>query len=273
MPKKTPDFVAPPASENDLTGRYIVTFREGEAEVGLRQLSTMVEGSIKSLSERMGDGEINSSISHTYLPNLEMAVVSLTSISASALASEAGAIVAIEPERMAYALSVAVAERPPTEELVDDDQSTWGLKAIGALSVAHTGKGIRLAVLDTGMDMEHPDFMGRSIVAKSFVPGESSQDGNGHGTHWVGTACGRIDENGRRYGVAPDVQIFVGKVLSNAGSGATGDVIKGIDWAIEAGCDIISMSLGNLFPASDFFYEAAGQRSFRGPRLKKPELA
>ena len=86
------------------------------------------------------------------------------------------------------------------------------------MSSSYTGAGIKVAVLDTGFDLEHPDFEGRAITSRSFVPGQAVQDGNGHGTHCIGTACGPADVV-PRYGIASGAEIFAGKVLSNAGLG------------------------------------------------------
>jgi len=110
-----------------------------------------------------------------------------------------------------------------------------------------TGKNIKVAVLDTGLDLAHPDFAGRHIFSRSFVPGETVQDRNSHGTHCIGTACGPLnpsDANRDRYGVAYESSIFAGKVLNNAGSGADGWILGGINWAIANKCQVISMSLG-----------------------------
>jgi subtilisin family serine protease len=129
---------------------------------------------------------------------------------------------------------------------------TWGLQntktVVGfPLSQTRTGAGIKVAVLDTGMDINHPDFAGRTIVHQSFVPGEAIDDVHGHGTHCIGTACGPLeptDPNQPRYAVAYACDIYAGKVLSNAGSGADSWILAGINWAIANGCQVISMSLG-----------------------------
>lgn len=129
---------------------------------------------------------------------------------------------------------------------------TWGLSAIGMPTAgsAYTGKGVKLAVLDTGIDLKHPDLQGRVIkgsTAVSFVDGESVQDGNGHGTHCSGLCGGPARPvDGPRYGVAPDVELLIGKVVSNAGSGWDDGILEGMEWAIDQGARIISMSLGDL---------------------------
>lgn len=128
---------------------------------------------------------------------------------------------------------------------------SWCLEMIGMTPTydVATGDGVTLAVLDTGLDLTHPDFLDRVAegdTAQSFIPGEGVQDGNGHGTHCAGVAAGpRSPAGGRRYAVAPDVTLLVGKVLSDAGSGFDDQILDGIDWAAEHGAKVISMSLGS----------------------------
>jgi subtilisin len=146
----------------------------------------------------------------------------------------------------------------------DTDQFTWGLAAIGANTSDFTGRGIRVAVLDTGLDTDHPDFKGREIVPRSFVDGNDLDihDVQGHGTHTAGTIAGpKVSKIGRRYGVAPDVELHVGKVLNDNGSGREGDILNGMNWAIDQKCVAISMSLGRpTFEGekSDPLYEEVG---------------
>lgn len=126
-----------------------------------------------------------------------------------------------------------------------ETELTWGLQATKVPASRFTGRGIRVAVLDTGLDAGHPDFAGRRITTQSFIQGEQVQDGHGHGTHCIGTACGaRRPGQLPRYGIAYEAEIFAGKVLSNQGSGADGGILSGIQWAVANGCAIISMSLG-----------------------------
>jgi subtilisin family serine protease len=122
---------------------------------------------------------------------------------------------------------------------------TWGLQAVKVPQSALTGAGIRVAILDTGFDDSHPDFVGRAVTKKLFASQSSEDDRDGHGTHCVGVACGPLHPNGApRYGVAYECEIFAGKVLGDDGFGTDRSVIAGMDWAVEQGCQIISMSLG-----------------------------
>ena len=151
---------------------------------------------------------------------------------------------------------------PGTPPYADTPEYTWGLQATQVPTSPRTGRGIRVAVLDTGLDLAHPDLAGRAVTATSFVPGQSAQDGHGHGTHCVGTACGpRTVEGSRGYGVASEAEVFVGKVLSDEGSGTDAEILAGIAWAVRNGCQVISMSLGADTPEPSPAYTAAGRRS------------
>ena len=137
--------------------------------------------------------------------------------------------------------------------------ATWGLNVCRVPLSPRSGAGIRIAVLDTGMDLGHPDFAGRPIVNRTFV-GQPVQDLHGHGTHCIGTACGPKAPPGLtpRYGIGYQTQIFAGKVLSNSGSSVGGSVLAGMNWAVANRCQVISMSLGG--PGGPFVaYTAAGQ--------------
>jgi subtilisin family serine protease len=123
--------------------------------------------------------------------------------------------------------------------------ATWGLVACKVPPSSRSGVGIKVAVLDTGFDLGHPDFVGRPIVSAQFV-GQPVQDLHGHGTHTAGTAAGPKAPAGStpRYGIGHRTSMFIGKVLSNSGGSVGGSVINGMNWAIANRCEVISMSLG-----------------------------
>jgi subtilisin family serine protease len=119
---------------------------------------------------------------------------------------------------------------------------------IGAPEVwqsGYDGKGVKVAVLDTGVDAGHPDLAGKVTESRSFVPDQAVQDGHGHGTHVASTIVGSgTASDGKRKGVAPGAELLVGKVLGNDGRGQTSWILDGMDWAARSGAKIVSMSLG-----------------------------
>ena len=125
-------------------------------------------------------------------------------------------------------------------------QSTWGVEAVGAAASAFDGAGIRVAVLDTGIEPTHPAFAGVNLIRRNFTT-EGDDDSHGHGTHCAGTIFGR-DVGGMRIGVATGVtDAMIGKVLG-AGGGSSRDLVEAIQWAVSQGAHVISMSLGIDFP-------------------------
>jgi subtilisin family serine protease len=125
------------------------------------------------------------------------------------------------------------------------DQVAWGIAAVGAKTSPFSGTGVTVAVLDTGIDKDHPAFAGVEIVGQNFTTGDPQDvsDTNGHDTHCAGTIFGR-SVNGMRIGVAPGItRAVIGKVLG-PGGGSTATLFTAMNWAIENKAQIISMSLG-----------------------------
>jgi subtilisin family serine protease len=124
--------------------------------------------------------------------------------------------------------------------------TAWGVEVVGALSSPSTGAGVKVAVLDTGIDAGHEAFKGLKVTQRDFT-GEGDGDTDGHGTHCAATIAGR-DVDGFRFGVAPGIdELLVGKVLGTDG-GATDAIAEGMQWALQSGANVISMSLGIDFP-------------------------
>ncbi|MGW9022685.1 S8 family serine peptidase [Streptomyces sp. NPDC055722] len=109
-----------------------------------------------------------------------------------------------------------------------------------------TGQGVDVAVLDTGVDTQHPDLVGQVAASESFVPDQDIKDRNGHGTHVASTIAGTgAASGGKEKGVAPGARLHIGKVLSNEGVGQESWIIAGMQWAArDQHAKIISMSLG-----------------------------
>lgn len=110
------------------------------------------------------------------------------------------------------------------------------------------GEGIKVAVLDTGCDLDHPDLQQNLLDGKNFIQkNEPPLDKNGHGTHVAGTIAA-INNGLGMVGVAPKAKILPVKVLGDDGTGNVDKVSEGIKWASEQKVDFITMSLGTTFP-------------------------
>jgi subtilisin family serine protease len=272
-------------SDTLTTGRYIVTFKQDALDQGLQEMSAQgVRNAADARdfdSQAVNFAEVAGSDAVVF-PEIGSALVSGTALADSGLrtAEADSAIQAIEPEYFAFALTSTVdylqGFRSAVEAIIDDlgvaetngaagdvDAevlgATWGLRACRVPQSSRSGSGIKVAVLDTGMDLHHPDFAGRPVIAATFV-GQPVQDLHSHGTHCIGTATGPLAPGGStpRYGIGYRARIFAGKVLSNSGSGSTAGVLAGMNWAVANRCEVISMSLGSASPVQAA-YTAAGQ--------------
>ena len=159
----------------------------------------------------------------------------------------------IEPDYKIYALGDVndiTAESATIGSLAGPPQSIpYGISLVNAPLVWERtkGTGVRVAVLDTGISMYHPD-RGNVAASVSFAMDGSNvipvEDFHGHGTHTSGTIAA-ADNNIGVVGVAPEADLLIGKVLDNNGSGDTSWVISGIEWAVTNNAKVISMSLGS----------------------------
>ncbi|MEV3972895.1 S8 family serine peptidase [Streptomyces sp. NPDC050698] len=125
-----------------------------------------------------------------------------------------------------------------------------GVTQIGAPTAwkaGYDGKGVKVAVLDTGIDATHPDLKGKILKAKDFAGTGSTDDKQGHGTHVASTIVGSGAKSGGKYkGVAPGAKLLVGKVIDDTGSGEDSDIIAGMQWAVGQGAKVVNMSLGGV---------------------------
>jgi subtilisin len=269
------------------TGRFLMTFKEGAAAAGMKALQAkkgLRMASAADFENQAVDFQEGGDADALMFPEIGVALMSGEiatehGLTTAAFAEEDAFTQSIDPEYFMFASQVNPADYLKgvlrTAEMIAEDLGgivptmptdvsaqvagvTWGLAACKVPNSQFSGKTIKVAVLDTGFDLGHPEFAGRSFVTNSFV-GQPVQDLHGHGTHTTGTACGPLAPPGPipRYGIGYGTQIFVGKVLTNSGSGTQAQVLAGMNWAIANKCAVISMSLGAQIPVQPS-YTAAG---------------
>lgn len=126
------------------------------------------------------------------------------------------------------------------------DKSVPQIGAPAAWQAGYQGSGVRVAVLDTGVDANHPDLAGKVAAAEDFSGSETGPaDHFGHGTHVAATIAGTgAGADGTRKGVAPKADLLVGKVLADDGWGYDSWIIAGMEWAVAEGARVVNMSLG-----------------------------
>lgn len=205
------------------------------------------------------------------IPQLGVALVSTSNAAFDAQMVKNADVEAVVPN-----ITLSVFD-PPAQEVVeievgnppfsgDDDTRfdlQWGHDAINApeaWNLGYTGEGVRVAVLDTGFDLDHPDLAPNINLAlsRSFVPGEGLSyalpDPFSHGTHTAGTIAAADNAFGT-IGVAPDAELVLLKVLGDAGSGDFFWLLDAIVYAADNEVDVANMSLGALFPVKELTKE------------------
>src|SRR3989338_1487064 len=222
-------------------------------KVGVEAMSSFYENSIKKVKDKTrikakikeAGGRIKS----------ELSEYTVVEIKAEELKSVAGdiAVENIYPNRVYQAQL---------------DKSAFAINSPAFWNSNYKGQGMRIAVLDTGIESDHPMLQGKVIAEKVFTGEDHAYDYLGHGTHVAGIAAGKDAGQGFS-GIAPEAMIMNAKVLDDTGNGDTAGIIEAINWAVDPdndprtddGADVIVMSLGGTYSDPDTPYEQAKKYS------------
>jgi subtilisin family serine protease len=260
------------AKQNDrprFTGRRIVMMNKEAPSTFIKKFTQKTSLNLASIRDFKSDvnnfHEAFNQADGIYFDTFKIAVINEGNEEPIKLMQDANAdtrnSIISEPERFVYAFPAAktATKKPPKTEAIDfkDYKLTWGAQAIKINNAQYTGKGINIAVLDTGLNLSHPDFARLTVQSKSFIKNQAVEDKNGHGTHCSGIAVGAYNQKEKiRYGVAYEANLFIGKVLSNQGSGNDSGILAGIEWALQNKCKVISMSLGSAVEPGETYSPA-----------------
>lgn len=211
---------APAAASNAATG-YIVVLKEGTAP-----------GKVAEEHSRRYDAQVG----HVYRSALRGYAATMSPVAAARLADDSR-VLFVQADGVAH----TTAQSTPT----GINRSNADASATAAINGADQRVDVDVAVIDTGVDLDHTDLNVNTAGAKNCSTGRSADDGNGHGTHVAGT-IGALDNAAGVVGMAPGARIWPVRVLDNRGSGSFSAIVCGIDY-VTAHADeieVANMSLG-----------------------------
>lgn len=230
------------------TKRYMVTFKN---ESAFHEVAQFFKGGVSLMGSSTAQSLSRASFDVDVLENVQVVVIETDSEGLARLESSAS-IARIEEEQFFPApkpIGTFGNKAPSSIRALSAMETPWGIntvKAPAAWAVTR-GNGVKVAVIDTGVDAEHPSLLTRTVEAVSFISGSETDltDEVGHGTHVAGTILAD-GLNGGLVGVAPEASLYSAKVCGALGC-STVAIAQAVNWAVEQGVDVINMSLGGPF--------------------------
>jgi subtilisin family serine protease len=223
------------------TKEYLVLFKQDKLPTDYQQVITSAGGLVKSVIPQLGAVVAQSDYRNFLLD-----------LAGNNKVEEAGLNVNITLEEDIFRLLKISSLAPPVQgDLYQMFQ--WDIQRVGGKPATWAKQAgnhqVVVAVLDTGIDAEHPDLAGNYLYGKSFVPGypDGGEDGNGHGTH----VAGAIAANGRVIGVGPGLGLASYRIFDPTGQGSVDTVAQAIVVAADDGVDVINLSIGGYVNKTD----------------------
>lgn len=223
--------IATPAAAEKIEGQYICVF----------QPSLVGKGAVKSEAARSA-AQGGGSVQHTYENTIRGFATNASAQGIANMMARNPRIAFCEQDQV---MSV-VQGKPEGGVNAAAETIPWGVTRVGG---GLSGSTRRAWVIDSGVDLDHPDLNVNVALSRSFTREKTADDANGHGTHVAGTIGAKANNGIGVIGVAPGVQVIGVKVLTRSGSGSNSGVIAGVDYAAAnfAAGDVANMSLGGGF--------------------------
>jgi len=146
--------------------------------------------------------------------------------------------------------AVCTAAETPNDTYVGYQWAISKTQAPMAWEITRGSRGVKIAILDTGIDLDHPDLASKIVGGANFTTSVTLDDQHGHGTHVAGIAAAQTNNGLGVAGMGYESRLLNVKVLGDTGQGYMSWVAKGIIWAADNGANVISMSLGTTSPSS-----------------------
>ena len=226
--------VATPAAAQKIENQYVCVFNPG----------LVSQGQVKAEASRSARAA-GGNVKFTYERTIRGFAVNASAQGVANMQAKNPRIAYCEQEQV-YNVSAPPSSKGPGGGGSSPAQTTpWGIARVGGGQTGATGRAL---VIDSGVDLDHPDLNVNAGLSVNFTRDKDADDGNGHGTHVAGTIAA-IDNSIGVIGVAPGVEVIGIKVLDRRGSGSTSGVIAGIEYAasIANANDVANMSLGGGF--------------------------
>ncbi|TAK35642.1 MAG: peptidase S8 [Chloroflexota bacterium] len=207
------------ADDGTIPGKYIVVLRDQVQDV---------DSEADRLAGKHGLARDDEDRQHVYYAAVRGFAARMSAVQAAALAKEPS-VAFVSPDRVVRAIGKPGGGTAPQPAQVVPD----GIARVGANGLSNTGTGIGVAVIDTGIDLTHPDLQSNIAGDVTFVRRtKSGNDDNGHGTHVAGTIAALNNGIGV-VGMAPQAKLYAVKVLDRNGNGTWSSVIAGVDWVAQ----------------------------------------
>lgn len=227
-------LTAAPASAEKIEGQYICVF----------QPALVAKGNVKSEAARSA-AQGGGAVRHTYENTIRGFAMNASAQGIANMMARNPRIAFCEQDQVMSIPPIAQG-KPGGDVVAQAETIPWGVTRVGG---GLAGSTRRAWVIDTGIDLDHPDLNVNTALSRSFTREKNADDGNGHGTHVAGTIAAKAGNGIGVVGVAPGVQVIAVKVLTRNGSGTNSGVIQGVDYAAAnfTSGDVANMSLGGSF--------------------------